>query len=220
MTGHECFQRNHRERLRIQGEVPRHLRPGRRRRARTRGHHQARPGRSACCYPPEKAAPEPDSMFGCHARLGRASRRSADLTEPSGAEPFDAEQGVLCTLSGPSRGAAARHLRADLAGERRIWTRARRGRRISRRCATGGLLVSVTSAWEIGLLSRAPGRDCDSSPIRRPGSPAPPRRPASRVTAITPEIAIELSHLPGDSARRPGRPAHHRHVHAISAPRS
>jgi PIN domain nuclease of toxin-antitoxin system len=65
----------------------------------------------------------------------------------------------------------------------------------------GELYVSPASAWEIGLLGRP----------RRSGAPGPQflpdpqawfaafmARPGVRLAALTPEIAIDVSYLPGD----------------------
>jgi PIN domain nuclease of toxin-antitoxin system len=65
----------------------------------------------------------------------------------------------------------------------------------------GELYVSPASAWEIGLLARP----------RRGGAPGPQflpdpqawfaafmARPGVRLAALTPEIAIDVSYLPGD----------------------
>ena len=64
-----------------------------------------------------------------------------------------------------------------------------------------GVLVSPISAWEIGLLSRPKRAGRDSLEFRPDPKTWFSRFMASsvmRLTAITPEIAIEASHLPGD----------------------
>ena len=60
---------------------------------------------------------------------------------------------------------------------------------------SGGLFVSVTSAWEIGLLSR--GARVDFRPDPKTWFARAVGRPGLRLAPITPEIAIESSHLPG-----------------------
>lgn len=57
------------------------------------------------------------------------------------------------------------------------------------------LLVSVTSAWEIGLLSRK--RRVDFLPDPKTWFARVTSVPGLRVTAISPEIAIDSSWLPG-----------------------
>ncbi len=59
-----------------------------------------------------------------------------------------------------------------------------------------GLLVSTTSAWEIGLLSRSSAR-IDFRPDPKTWFSRATGRPNVHVTAITPEIAIDSSLLPG-----------------------
>lgn len=58
-----------------------------------------------------------------------------------------------------------------------------------------GLLVSTTSAWEIGLLGRA-GR-VDFRPDPKTWFSRALAHPGIHLAAITPEIAIDSSHLPG-----------------------
>lgn len=59
-----------------------------------------------------------------------------------------------------------------------------------------GVLVSATSAWEIGLLSLA-GR-MSFVPDPKAWFERATSRPGIRVTPITAEIAIDASHLPGE----------------------
>jgi len=86
---------------------------------------------------------------------------------------------------------------------------------------SGGLLVSTTSAWEIGLLSRSSARIA-FVPDPKTWFSRAVTRPGLRLTPITPEIAIDSSHLPGAlhgdpadrliiaTARRDARQAHGR----------
>ena len=64
----------------------------------------------------------------------------------------------------------------------------------------GSLYVSPASAWEIGLLSR-PRADRDQGlqflPDPQSWFAAFLARPGIRLAALTPEIAIDASHLPG-----------------------
>src|SRR2546425_10180462 len=67
---------------------------------------------------------------------------------------------------------------------------------ISRAASAGGLYVSPVSAWEIGLLVRrgrlelqVAAETCIDRVFRLPGV---------RVAALTPEIAVRSSYLPGD----------------------
>ena len=62
---------------------------------------------------------------------------------------------------------------------------------------TDGLMVSATSAWEIGLLSRPPAR-IQFLPDPKTWFQRILARPGLRLAAITPEIAIDSSHLPGE----------------------
>lgn len=59
----------------------------------------------------------------------------------------------------------------------------------------GALLVSVTSAWEIGLLAR--GGRVDFHPDPKTWFARATLRPGLRLTPITPDIAIASSQLPG-----------------------
>lgn len=60
----------------------------------------------------------------------------------------------------------------------------------------GGLLVSTISAWEIGLLSRSSAR-VGFQPDAKTWFTRAIARPGVKLTPITPEIAIDSSHLPG-----------------------
>ena len=64
----------------------------------------------------------------------------------------------------------------------------------------GSLYVSPASAWDIGLLSR-PRADRDQGlqflPDPQSWFAAFLARPGIRLAALTPEIAIDASHLPG-----------------------
>jgi PIN domain nuclease of toxin-antitoxin system len=62
---------------------------------------------------------------------------------------------------------------------------------------SGGLLVSTTSAWEIGLLSRSTAR-LRFLPDPKTWFARAVAQPGIRLAAITPEVAIDSSHLPGD----------------------
>jgi PIN domain nuclease of toxin-antitoxin system len=57
------------------------------------------------------------------------------------------------------------------------------------------LSVSVTSAWELGLLSRA--KRLEFSPDAKAWFATIVGRAGLRLTPITPAIAIDASHLPG-----------------------
>lgn len=61
----------------------------------------------------------------------------------------------------------------------------------------GGLLVSVTSAWEIGLLSRSTAR-LRFLPDPKTWFTRAVAQPGIRLTPITPDVAIDSSHLPGE----------------------
>ena len=61
----------------------------------------------------------------------------------------------------------------------------------------GDLMVSTTSAWEIGLLSRAPAR-VQFMPDAKTWFARAVAHPGLRLTPITPAIAIDSSHLPGE----------------------
>lgn len=61
----------------------------------------------------------------------------------------------------------------------------------------GGLLVSTTSAWEIGLLSRSTAR-LRFLPDPKTWFARAVTQPGVRLTPITPEVAIDSSHLPGE----------------------
>ena len=62
---------------------------------------------------------------------------------------------------------------------------------------SGGLLVSVTSAWEIGLLSRSSAR-LRFLPDAKTWFARAVAQPGVRLTPITLEVAIDSSHLPGE----------------------
>ena len=62
--------------------------------------------------------------------------------------------------------------------------------------AAGQLTVSTTSAWEIGLLSRS-GR-IDFRPDAKTWFERAVAHPGLTLTPLTPAIAIDSSHLPGD----------------------
>ena len=66
--------------------------------------------------------------------------------------------------------------------------------------ARGDLYVSPASAWEIGLLAR-PGADRAQGlqflPDPKTWFATLMATPGIRLTALTPEIAIDASHLPG-----------------------
>lgn len=71
----------------------------------------------------------------------------------------------------------------------------------------GELLVSPASAWEVGLLSRARGERPASlqlSPDPKTWFQALMARPGIRLAALTPDIVIDASHLPGDLHGDPG----------------
>lgn len=78
---------------------------------------------------------------------------------------------------------------------------------ILRAGSADGVFVSITSAWEIGMLSkRRPGRE---SPLQfRPDAKAWFNRfmmgPAIKEAAITSDIAIDASYLPGEFHADPG----------------
>jgi PIN domain nuclease of toxin-antitoxin system len=107
------------------------------------------------------------------------------MTQPAGAVLLDTCTAIwLANGSRMARGALARIVAAGL---------------------EGGVFVSPVSAWEIGLLSR---------PSRSPGArflPDPKTwfqrlmaGPGIKVAAVTPEIAIDASWLPGELHGDPG----------------
>ncbi len=58
-------------------------------------------------------------------------------------------------------------------------------------------MVSTTSAWEIGLLSRSSNR-LQFLPDAKTWFTRAVAHPGLRLTPITPAIAIDSSHLPGE----------------------
>lgn len=65
----------------------------------------------------------------------------------------------------------------------------------------GALYVSVASAWEVGLLARPrvdPVQGLQFLPDPQVWFAAFMGRPGIRLAALTPEIAIDTSHLPGE----------------------
>jgi PIN domain nuclease of toxin-antitoxin system len=76
-----------------------------------------------------------------------------------------------------------------------------KARKAIREAAMGGdLYVSPASAWEIGLLSRPRARSAPGPrflPDARSWFSAFMARPGIRLAELTPDIAIEASHLPG-----------------------
>ncbi len=70
-----------------------------------------------------------------------------------------------------------------------------------------GVYVSVTSAWEIGILGKPkPGRAADLQFLPDPKTwfARLMAGPAIKEAAITPAIAIDASYLPGDLHGDPG----------------
>jgi PIN domain nuclease of toxin-antitoxin system len=64
---------------------------------------------------------------------------------------------------------------------------------------TGGVYISTTSAWEIGLLSRPSRRPMPSfHPDPKTWFARVLALPGIKEALITPAIAIDSSHLPGD----------------------
>ena len=74
-------------------------------------------------------------------------------------------------------------------------------KRLIRQAAVGGdLFVSTASAWEIGLLARpraSQAQGLQFLPDPQTWFGALMARPGIRLAALTPEIAIDASHLPG-----------------------
>ncbi len=100
---------------------------------------------------------------------------------------------------GPCHGGAARHLRGDLAGERRS-TGAQAPAAIGAAGLADGVYASPASAWGIGMLSRPrPGRDPGPRFLPDPKTwfARVMAGPGVRQAALTPEIAIDASYLPG-----------------------
>lgn len=71
---------------------------------------------------------------------------------------------------------------------------------IERAAREDALLVSTASAWEIGLLSRRTGRSdgLQFSPDPKTWFARALTAPGLRLAALTPEIVIDASHLPGE----------------------
>lgn len=70
-----------------------------------------------------------------------------------------------------------------------------------------GIFISPVSAWEIGMLSE-PRSQCATAPIFLPDPKAWFARlmsgPGIKAAALTPDIAIDASYLPGDIHGDPG----------------
>lgn len=70
-----------------------------------------------------------------------------------------------------------------------------------------GIFISPVSAWEIGMLSK-PRSQCATAPIFLPDPKAWFARlmsgPGIKAAALTPDIAIDASYLPGDIHGDPG----------------
>ncbi|MFD1191746.1 MULTISPECIES: type II toxin-antitoxin system VapC family toxin [Phenylobacterium] len=71
---------------------------------------------------------------------------------------------------------------------------------IERAAGEAALLVSTASAWEIGLLSRRAGRPgaLHFTPDPKTWFTRALTAPGLTLAALTPEIVIDASHLPGD----------------------